>query len=503
MAALIVNDSSQDLKHLHGAKAETNVMVRIMRFILLLSFSTLFSLGLTSCGGDDSPPPSPGDGGGMMLSCSEDGDCDDGNPCNGTETCVLNMCGGGATADDGTVCMIGDNAAICIGGFCMNSVCGDGYIDTTLSPPEECDDGNMAAFDGCEPDCQYTCEMDTDCDDGAPCNGAETCDVTSHNCRMGTNASNGSPCGEGLACRDGDCISVRCGDGVVDMGEDCDDGNIVDGDGCDDCVFSCTMAADCDDGSVCTGMEDCDIATHTCQDGTPLSCTPTDACHRLSEPACDPADGCQEELIDDDSDGFVPMDLTCTDPSIQGDCNDGRDDIYPMAPELCDGDDNDCDGMIDEGNPVWYPDCDKDGYAPSGSSGTVACSPPDGRPPGCSLAPSGIQWTTRVPTGRSESDCNDNRDDVNPTITVYSSSPHSGTDYDWNCNGSEERQYTSTGGDTEGRCGPSGFIFCTGSSGWVGRSAPSCGASATFTSCGLSVGVRCSRSTRTLAQSCR
>ena len=46
-------------------------------------------------------------------------------------------------------------------------------------------------------------------------------------------------------------------------------------------------------------------------------------------------------LVDDDSDGYP----------VAFDCNDDDKNIYPGAPEFCDYVDNDCDGVIDDGNP--------------------------------------------------------------------------------------------------------------------------------------------------------
>ena len=79
-----------------------------------------------------------------QFECQADGDCSDGNLCNGTETCAqatvmgetVQKCEAGSAAAQCTVCPTG----FCNGvGQCDVSTCGDGCIDTSAG--EQCDFG--------------------------------------------------------------------------------------------------------------------------------------------------------------------------------------------------------------------------------------------------------------------------------------------------------------------------------------------------------------------------
>jgi len=95
------------------------------------------------------------------YSCAVAADCSDGLVCNGAETCntTTHRCVAGAPPPNGTVCDRDMNPAtrdICRAATCVASRCGDGYLDMGTMPPEVCDDGNLVAGDGCEPDCTPT-----------------------------------------------------------------------------------------------------------------------------------------------------------------------------------------------------------------------------------------------------------------------------------------------------------------------------------------------------------
>jgi alpha-tubulin suppressor-like RCC1 family protein len=99
-------------------------------------------------------------------------------------------------------------------------------------------------------------------------------------------------------------------------------------------------------------------------------------------------------LEDDDGDGVA--DMRC---AIGQDCDDEDPATFPGAPEVCDGRDNDCDGIGDDGtdSTVWYPDLDRDGYGDPDGTTLMVCEPPPG-------------YVLR------SGDCDDSSADINPGV---------------------------------------------------------------------------------------
>ncbi len=144
------------------------------------------------------------------------------------------------------------------------SLCGNGLLDDG----EECDDGNSEDGDGCDSNCRiepgWHCEGEPSvceytCGDGIK-QEWEECDGDDLGGKTCESLAEGFKGGE-LGCYENCtfdktwCISPKCGDGVLDLGEECDEGDQNSNEGA--CLLNC-MKAFCGDGFVWEGVEECD-----------------------------------------------------------------------------------------------------------------------------------------------------------------------------------------------------------------------------------------------------
>lgn len=199
-------------------------------------------------------------------------------------------------------------------------ICSQSHIcgNSTIEPPEQCDDGPLNADDvpdACRLDCtRPRCgdgvldpEHEEECDDGPENDDVSgTCRTTCTvpRCGDGTvDAALGEICDEGESnaddvpdrCRN-DCRPPGCGDGVVDIlsGETCDDGNILDGDGCSvECASEVKEAImpSCGDGTRDPG-EQCDDGKKNAR--IPDACRPTCVLPRCGDGIRDDGERCDD-----------------------------------------------------------------------------------------------------------------------------------------------------------------------------------------------------------------
>ncbi|MCH8851149.1 MAG: calcium-binding protein [Planctomycetes bacterium] len=259
----------------------------------------------------------------VAAACVDDTDCDDGDVCT-TDTCT-----------DGTC----DNAA----------------VDGCCNSDADCAEGEVCVNNACA----TPCADDADCDDGDPCNGAETCDATDALADgAGCVAGTAPTCDDSDACTTDTCDGSDAGadaDGCVFTAMDCGTQTCVNGVCVDPCVSAadcddsdpCTddscvanacvnTAKDCDDGLFCTGTNTCNAGTGVCEVGTDPCATGT-TCNEATD-TCDDEVACTDDAGCDDGvfcNGAETCDLTdpaagiCaagTDPcAADEDCNEGTD----------------------------------------------------------------------------------------------------------------------------------------------------------------------------------
>ncbi len=293
--------------------------------------------------------------------CVVDGDCSNGLFCDGAEFCIVDLCTNGAVpCVAGQICDEGSDICLPNGADCNANAIGDA---TDIAGATSDDANSNGIPDECD-----ACVVDADCDDGAYCNGAESCDIDV--------CTNGAiPCDVGQLCDEEFDVCLPDGDdcntnGVGDtfdlaLGTSADLNSNGVPDECDECVVD----VDCDDGLYCTGIETCNI--DACEPGSG-PCLAGQTCDEASD-SCDPTGAdCNSNGIGDTTDIAEGTSLDCDSNGVPDACDiavGSVDDCNLNAiPDHCDllsGESFDCNanGALDECDVAGgtSADCDTNG----------------------------------------------------------------------------------------------------------------------------------------------
>jgi hypothetical protein len=376
--------------------------------------------GVTSTFFADSDGDGYGDAGTTSEACAassgwvaDDADCDDGdtaiNPaaaelCDGVDNDCDSTVDESDATDAGTWYRDGDSDGF--GDAAASTVSCDlpsGYV----ADASDCDDGDDDIHPGADEHCDGA---DEDCDgvvDEAAVD-ASTWYVDADGDSYGGASLSQDACtqpsgyvADSADCDDGDAAVNPAAAEICDgIDNDCD-GNTDDDDS--DVTGASTWYVDYDGdgyGGVLLTMDACDQPPSYVADSS--DCDDLDATsHPGADEVCDGADndcdGSTDEAgaidestwyVDADGDGYGGSGLSqdaCDQPSgyvgDATDCDDADSAVSPGATELCNGTDDDCDGMVDEDDATdattWYLDHDGDGFGDAAYS-QDACSAPTG-----------------------------------------------------------------------------------------------------------------------------
>lgn len=261
------------------------------------------------------------------------------NDCNGDadDNVTIFSCGVGQCSGEGTGCIEGratncegetePGPEVCDG---LDNDC-DGLNDNDLALAScglgQCQNhGTTCSKNSCAPLAVAEPEMcdglDNDCDGLVD----DTDDLPPFECGVGSCRRTGTSC-DPASCTPGEPFVEICD------GEDNDCNGVT-----DDGLPSATC-----------GLGECKAIGGSC---LPSSCVPRPPTPEICDGLDNDCDGQVDNGCDDDNDGYCDATLTyVASPSCEngpGDCDDELADSYPGARELCDGSDNDCDDDVDE-----------------------------------------------------------------------------------------------------------------------------------------------------------
>ncbi len=299
-----------------------------------------------------------------LETCDAISDCQAGAPidCNDAVACTADSCD-----EVGDACVNTPNDSLCDDSqFCNGVETCDAISDCQAGTPIDCNDAVVCTADSCDEvgDACVNTATDALCDDATFCNGAETCDPIG-DCQAGV----APDCNDGVACTVDMCDegSAACLNGPNDSL--CDNGAFCDGTETCDPLLDCQIGApvDCDDGYDCS-LDSCDEAGDICMnDDTVCFCGdslpgPGELCDPPASAGGDPA--CTDDCLFICGNGIVG-DMICTAGLIGNGCvNDSDCDVAggdgvcgveqcdPPSSEVCNNImDDDGDGLVDCADP--------------------------------------------------------------------------------------------------------------------------------------------------------
>jgi hypothetical protein len=209
----------------------------------------------------------------------------------------------------------------------------------------------------------------------------------------------------------------------------------VDGDGYGSSTAMAQSACAPVPGKV-TDHTDCNDAVGTIHPGAPETCNGVDD---NCDGQIDNGTVTQSYYPDVDGDGYGATGSTaiasCSPVSGRvannTDCNDANNAIHPGVAETCNGADDNCNGMVDEGLTFlnYYPDVDGDGFGSSTAAAQSACAPVAGKLTShtdCNDANAAIHpGATEVCNG-ADDNCNGMVDEGLPTMSYYTDADNDG-----------------------------------------------------------------------------
>ena len=321
---------------------------------------------------------------------SASGPCDDKSPCTSGEECLLGKCAGGTQTcgcSNDSDCK--DDTNLCNGTvFCDKAKlpykCGtnqativtcnadlDGPCQTNVCDPKtgKCGFDKKPDALSCDAD-NNLCTAGDACLDGKcivgkvqVCDDKNACTDDSCDPKLGCKyAQTTAPCdADNNACTQNDvCDAGSCVTGKLKV---CDDKEGCTQDVCDTKTAACKyvpIVKSCTDDNQCTTGDTCadNIKTgnYTCVGGKAANCNDQNPC---TVDTCDPLKGCANTI-----DTTIVVACYSGDPATKGkgQCKEGgqqcgidgklgvcKNEVLPGPKELCDGVDNTCDGVLDEG----------------------------------------------------------------------------------------------------------------------------------------------------------